>query len=69
MVVTSEGSRLFVSLYERQRSAKRFIPGSVLLVRSVVSLRSKSCAGLFMRTADHNPTEKAALLERFNEKV
>ena len=56
-------------MYERQLIAKRFIPGSALLVCSVVSLRSKSCAGLFMRMVDRNPMEKAALLEGFNEEI
>jgi hypothetical protein len=54
-------------MYQRQLIAKRFIPGSAPLDYSVVSLRSKFCAGLFMRTADRNPMEKAVLLERFNE--
>ena len=36
---------------------------------SVVSVRSKSYAGLFIRTADRDPMEKAALLECFNEQV
>jgi len=69
MIVTSTGSRFSVLLYKRQLSAKRFILGSVLLGCSVISLRSKSCAGLFMRTADRDLAEKAALLEGFNEEV
>jgi hypothetical protein len=52
-------------IYERPLSAKRFIRGSVPL--ALVSLRSKSCAGLFMRTRIRDPMEKAALLECFNE--
>jgi hypothetical protein len=69
MVVTSTGFRSSVLIYERQLSAKGFILGSVRLGCSVISLRSKSCAGLFMRTADRNPEEKATLLECFNEEV
>jgi hypothetical protein len=69
MVVTSTGSRSFVLLYERQRYAKRFILGPVLLDRSLVSLRSKFCAGLFMRTAECESAGKAPLLECFNEEV
>jgi hypothetical protein len=69
MVVTSIGSRSIALLYERQLSVKRFIPGFVLLGCPLVSLRSKSCAGLLMRTPDRNPMEKAALLEWFNEDV
>jgi hypothetical protein len=69
MVVTSTGTRFYALIYERQLSVKRFILGSVLLGCSLVSLRSKSCAGLFMRTADRDPAEKAALLEWFNEDV
>jgi len=63
MVETSVGSRSSVLLYERQRSAKRFTLGSILLGCSIISLRSKSCAGSFMRTADRNHEEKTALLE------
>jgi hypothetical protein len=69
MVVTSAGSRSFALLYERQLSVKRFIPGSVLLGCPLVSLRSKSCARLLIRTPGRNPMEKAALLEWFNEDV
>jgi hypothetical protein len=69
MVVTSTGSRSFALLYERQLSVKRFIPGSVLFDCSLVSLRSKSCAGLLMRAPNRNPMEKAALLEWFNENI
>ncbi len=69
MVVTSTGSRSFALLYERQLSVKRFIPGSVLFDCPLVSLRSKSCAGLLMRAPNRNPMEKAALLEWFNENV
>jgi len=39
------------------------------LCYSAVSLRSKFYAGLFMRTADRDLAEKAALLGRFNEQV
>jgi hypothetical protein len=69
MVVTSTGSRSIALLYKRQLSVKRFIPGSVLLGCPLVSLRSKSCAGLLIRTLDRNPMEKAALLECFNEEA
>jgi hypothetical protein len=69
MVVTSTGSRSIALLNERQLSVKRFIPSSVLLGCPLVSLHSKSCAGLLMRTPDRNPMEKAALLECFNEEV
>jgi len=69
MVVTPTGFRFSVLLYERQLSAKGFILGSVLLGCSVISLRSKSCAGLFMRTADRDPEEKTALLEWANEET
>ena len=75
MVVTPTGSRpsvLFMYLshsYESQLSARGFIPGSALPSRSLVFLRSKSCAGLSMRTEDRNPMEKATLLECFNEKI
>jgi len=69
MVVTSTGSRSSVLVYERQLSTKRFILDSVLLGCSVISLRSKSYAGLFMRRADHDPAEKTALLEGFNEEI
>jgi len=69
MVVISTGFHSFVLLYERQLSGKRFILGYVLLGCSVNSLRSKSCAGLFMRMADRDPAEKAVLLECFNEEA
>ncbi len=63
MVVTPTDFRFSVLFYERQLSAKGFIPGSVLLGCYVISLRSKSCAGLFMRKTDRDPEEKTALLE------
>jgi len=69
MVVTSTGSRSLVLLCERQLSAKRFTLGPVLLDRSLISLRSKFCAGLFMRTAECESAGKATLLECFNEEV
>ena len=75
MVVISTGSSFSVLfmylsyLGRRQLSARGFILGSVLPSPSLVFLRSKSCAGLFMSTADRNPMEKAALLECFNEKI
>jgi len=67
MVVTSTSSRSFALLCERPLSAKRFILGSGFLDCSIYSLRSKSCAGLFMRAEDRNHEEKTVLLEQSNE--
>jgi len=67
MVATSRDSRSSVLVYERQRSAKRFILGSIPRGCSVISLRSKSYAGSLMRTTDRNHEEKATLLKLSNE--
>jgi|APFre7841882590_1041340.scaffolds.fasta_scaffold03280_4 hypothetical protein len=65
----SSGFRYCVLSCKRQRSGKRFILGSVPLDGPPVSLPSKYCAGLFMRTAGRDLAGKAALLECFNEEA
>ena len=54
---------------ESQLPAKRFILHAMRLSCSVICLRSKSRAGLFMRRTDCHLMELAELLECFNEEV
>jgi hypothetical protein len=54
---------------ERQLPAKRFILHAVRLSCSVISLRSKSRAGLIMRRTECHLMELEELLEYFNEEV
>jgi hypothetical protein len=65
----SSGFRFCILSCKRQLFGKRFILGSVLLDGPPVSLRSKYCAELFMRTAERDLAGKAALLECFNEEA